>query len=361
MSNEIQKAVEKGIITEQQAEQLLAEMQNNSDSSQEKTATDASSPSLTNAPEDTIDSSEEPLKFIRSFGDIFITIGILFMTITLMIMSFPSVIYIAIIAGYILLSEWLVRKRKLVLPGMMLLTSILWFILTILPYSNKSSTTIGSIYSWGFNASGMLQSASNTAVWAFSACAITGFLYFLRYRLPFSMMAIAFNIGAAFLTWLKPENYSLTLWIMGITTFTIAMVFDSRDPRRQTYLADAGFWLHLLAAPALTHGFLFYLSSNTNLAAQSIQFIALIVYGLLILVALLVDRRAILLASVIYFFFMLSNVVSVGVSFSYINLFLLIGISIVLLGGFWYSLRNTLFGWLANTPIGKWIPPFQLH
>lgn len=333
----LQAAVRQGVITGGQAESLLPMLIDQPVSAQQVT------------PAAEAFHREEPLKFLNNLGDVFIAIGIIFITITALGALPLGWVNLLPIAGYLVLSEWLVKERRMLMPGMVIIVSILLFIGKIMPY--------GSVVREVFDSSDVVQSGRQLAQYSLLACSAAGALYFWRYRLPFSVAASVFMLLMWILLLWQPSNLALTIWLCGLMTFMLAMIFDSRDTCRVSYVSDAGFWLHFLAAPMITHGFIIMVTSSAMIDQAPFQYVVMGFYLLLMFISLLVDRRAILLASITYFILMLTGVISGGISNLKPSLvLLLIGVLVVLMGGFWYSLRRTIFGGLAATPLGRWVP-----
>lgn len=71
---------------------------------------------------------EEPLKFVRSFGDVFITLGIILLLVASNKLAISGYYYLLPAAAFVLLAEWLVKRRRLSLPGIAILIAILFFI-----------------------------------------------------------------------------------------------------------------------------------------------------------------------------------------------------------------------------------------
>ena len=132
---------------------------------------------LSKQPADTLaDSREEPLRFIRGFGDIFITLGIIFLVASINIIDLSGLFYLIPAAGFVLLAEWLVRVRRLALPGMAILLSILFFIYKTITDGSETSTILG-----------------------FSIVAVTSLMFYLRYKMPFSHLPLAASLVAIFI------------------------------------------------------------------------------------------------------------------------------------------------------------------
>jgi hypothetical protein len=152
----------------------------------------------------------------------------------------------------------------------------------------------------GFDEAGLIALA------ALLTCAAVG-LHYWRFRVP---ITVAAGIGSlalaayAFLFALAP-NLVLKLggWIIlaiGLGIFALAMRYDRSDLRRETRRTDIAFWLHLLAAPLVVHSFMLIafggLAEVTLAKASGL----LIVFAAFSVLALLIDRRAILVSALVY-------------------------------------------------------------
>ena len=162
-----------------------------------------------------------------------------------------------------------------------------------------------------------------------TAAAVAATAYFL-------LAVIAPNSVAA---WTTPLFLAL-----GLATFTLAMAYDLRDPARETRLADCAFWLHLAAAPMIVNsamGFV-WTSEQANLAlGDAIGTVALI--AVLAIVALIIDRRAILVAGLIYFGIALSVIINrTGMDEATVTALTVLGLgaALLLLGVGWRKSRH---------------------
>ena len=76
------------------------------------------------------------------------------------------------------------------------------------------------------------------------------------------------------------------------------MWFDMSDPHRVTRRSANGFWLHVVAAPALVNTIA--LSACWSATAPGRNLILLAVLGFFALVAIVIDRRSFLIAAIGY-------------------------------------------------------------
>jgi len=155
----------------------------------------------------------------------------------------------------------------------------------------------------------------------------------------------------------------------GLALFALALAWDMSDPLRQTRRADVAFWLHLLAAPAIVHP-LFALVGLTDwspfaplgrhAATPGIEAggLAFGIYVALGVVALIVDRRALMVSSLAYLLvamnslFQATGALTLSVALSA----LIVGAGLLLLSAFWTAARREAL-WLAPDALRQHLPP----
>ena len=243
-----------------------------------------------------------------------------------------------------LLAEFFTRKRRMALPSILLLVAFVGgvFALCIGPSialieAGDASDRLGAIL---FSVSGIIA-------------AIAGWLHWRRFKVP---IAVAAGAGALAITAIglllaaigpdnldNPENLVLGLvFIAGLSIFAFAMRWDISDRTRQTRRADVAFWLHLLAAPMIAHPVFYALgvtegSDITIGAAIGV----LAVYVAMGLVALAIDRRALLVSALIYVLVALAGLFSRfgAVELNVALTALVIGSALLTLSAFWSPIR----------------------
>ena len=291
------------------------------------------------------DGREEPLRFIRSFGDVFITLGIVFLFASINIINLSGLSYLIAAAGFVLLAEWLVRVRRLALPGMAILLSILFFIYKAITDGSESSILLG-----------------------LSIVAITSLLFYLRYKMPFSHLPLAASLVAMFILAIDVDAFKnpIVFAVSGIVVFSVAMWFDSRDTERASHLSDSGFWLHLLAAPLLVHGLMLTMltSKQTWLGMLSNEIIILCFFAVFFLTALLIDRRAMLISTQLYMIYAITQIFKDNIANTEdIIVFVLIGLGmfVIYFGAYWYKSRRFIFSFLSGKAITQYVPDLNIQ
>lgn len=150
------------------------------------------------------------------------------------------------------------------------------------------------------------------------------------------------------------------LLVCGIGVFALAMRWDMSDPKRQTRRADVAFWLHLAAAPMIAHPIFQMLGVFNNEIGAGVAVIVLALYLLFAGIALAVDRRALLVSSLVYVLYALyslfrsAGAVELGAAFTAF----VIGSALLTLSAFWQPMRRMVVGWLSQ-PMRLRLPPVQ--
>jgi hypothetical protein len=209
-------------------------------------------------------------------------------------------------------------------------------------------------------------------VLASALIAAVSWLLWLRARLPIaiagSVAGIAGTAVSLVAAALFPDTQQLVLLVMficGVAVFTYAMRWDMQDVARTGQESALGFWLHLSAAPLLVNPLFIWLALNVNTGfagsnAFWLALIAVIFYGALAVVALIVDRRALLISGMIYLILAVGYIMSAssGPMAAPTNIAagaMLVGVGLLIVAAFWTSLRSAILplvheAWRARVP-----------
>ncbi len=283
--------------------------------------------------------SEEHMKFVRSFGDVFITLGIVFVAVACAQINMMTWLNIIPLLLLIATTEWLVRGRRLVLPGIALLISSLYFASQLVELSMLNYGLINLIFLTG----------------------LAG-LFYWRYKIPFTLLPIALGFIAMTSVIIEIDllNAQYVLTLYGLIIFCVAMWFDSHDIIRKTRFSDSAFWLHLLAAPLIVHGVMVSLLAATD-SLPFKEVLMITFFSIFFLLALYVDRRALLVSSLSYAIYAVLALSKTN-AFDVENLTLLIiaafGAFIIFFGTYWYKIRNIVFSNTGKFVVSRYVPPF---
>ena len=137
--------------------------------------------------------------------------------------------------------------------------------------------------------------------------------------------------------------------VAGVGVFTLAMWWDRSDRTRTTRRSDVAFWLHLLAAPMIAHPVFHLLgvTSGDNITSGA----AVMVVGIYIvfgLIALAIDRRALLVSALAYVLFAMTELFRTfgAVELNVALTAFVIGSALLMLSAFWQNARAVVVGML---------------
>ncbi len=186
-----------------------------------------------------------------------------------------------------------------------------------------------------------------------AVAAAAAWVHWKRFRVPITVAAGAAAVSAIVIGLMiavlgDPEQYRDPILgvvlVLGIGVFLFAMRWDSSDQARLTRRSDVAFWLHLLAAPMIVHPIFTLLGLNDGHATIGEGFVVVVLYILMGLAALAIDRRALLVSALAYVLFALNELFK---QFGAIELnvaltALVIGSALLLLSAFWHQAREAV-------------------
>ena len=318
-----------------------------------------------------LDPGDEPFELFRGFNEIFIMVGLVILAAgwagvvgwaiygELQTWQSTAIFYAGVSAVLIwLMSEYFVRRRRMVGPAILLATMFA-----------------------GNAAFGFTQQFAQVFMLAqqdFSSLVLPGllsvaavFVYWLRFKVPFAMALIALGLFATallaaatrsgtpetiteFFVFSAESNFAWIVLALGVLTFAVAMYFDGSDPHRVTRRSAQGFWLHLVAAPMIINTVALSLLSNETEAAYTAILGAMAVFAV---VAVVIDRRSFLLAAIAYVVSVLLTLNPALEDEGGALLVLGLGLFLVLLGAFWARIRWAALSALPLGGLRKYLPP----
>ncbi|HEX8665798.1 MAG TPA: hypothetical protein VF744_17425 [Beijerinckiaceae bacterium] len=287
-------AVERQVISAEQAERLRA-------LASERAAADRAEP---------VD--EERLRFVSGFGDVFVTIGLGLFIGSLGYFINVAAGLAAMWAGIAVaawgLAEFFTRVRRMALPSIVLLVVFAVAAFFAFAHGLGATTNRGWLGSdWALGWLGLNRGRPFAIAGAALATVAAAALHYWRFRVPITIAAGAAAVAAALLGLSFALAPAFTaafinplLLACGVSIFAAAMRFDMSDPLRLTRRTDIAFWLHLLAAPLIVHPIVAgFLGARTTLDTPT-AVLVLAVFLALGAVAVLVDRRAMLVSGLTY-------------------------------------------------------------
>lgn len=316
---------------------------------------------------------DEPFKFLSGFRDFFIAVGLLLMVAAFIaVAAFTDNGVLASALGAAAawgMAELVAKRDRLALSSIIV---SLGFISAAGLFAGFSldADWLGANGLSGFASQrGSGQDWRNPAlVGALVSVAAAG-LFYVRFKVPFVLAGLAAATILFFvivINSIAPEwaesNARLILGISGLVTFLAAMRFDASDPARITRRADCGFWLHLIAAPLIVHS-LIGITGASDLSVQTEEALAVfILVAMITLVALVIDRRSMIVSALIYTAAATFATVSAFEGDSdlpiVITLFALATL-VIGLGLLWPLLRRMVMIPFEGTKLAQMVPPWR--
>ena len=326
--------------------------------------------------------NEEQFRLITSFNDIFVTIGVIIMLVAVgaiggaMIsgsepdniwqVTLMGLVPSALVAGTAwFLAEVFTRKRRMALPSIILLLAFVGAIFALI--LSVVVLPFGLIFGPGSfaaaEAAGWEPDQTTGAILVALVLTITGaattfatLLHWRRFMVPVTVATGTAAVVGTFIAIVQITNLITTdgstfpyiipvAFLAGVAVFAFAMWWDMSDRSRTTRRSDVAFWLHMLAAPIIAHTVFSSIGltgDGVTGAGGAIAILAVyIVFGI---VALIIDRRALLVSALAYVLFALAflfrNFGSVELNFA-LTAFV-IGSALLSLSAFWTPIRSAL-------------------
>ena len=253
------------------------------------------------------------------------------------------------------LAEYFTKVRRLALPSIVFLLSFVGGVFGTL--------TTGILGDGGIEAGDSAGAAIMAACAAASAGA--AWLHWRRFQVPITVAAGAVALVGVTLSLLlaivgdqaiERVIYPV-LFFLGLGVFSFAMRWDISDIARTTRRSDVAFWLHLLAAPMITHSIFAMLGLLHGEPGIGKALVVVALYVGMGLIALAVDRRALRVSALGYVVY---AIIALFREFGAISLNValaafVIGSALLLLSAFWHNVRASVIGWLPAS-VGQKLP-----
>ncbi|PCJ75708.1 MAG: hypothetical protein COA53_04390 [Rhodobacteraceae bacterium] len=315
---------------------------------------------------------DEPFELFKGFSEIFVTVGLGilyggFMSVAMLVGN-PVIVMVLSAAITVALAYYFTLKRRMILPSIAL---------AIVFAGSIGGLSVFSLFDLEANTPNGYDVLATATIGA-----IGMLVYFWKFRVPFAMFlfglfgaGIAFSIAGI----IAPESIfasafignadgifdisrnptmAYTMLIFGILAFLGGMSFDLRDPYRISRLSACGFWLHILAAPAIVNVVALSLLNLDGTMGYGLAAVALVIIAI---VALVIDRRSFLTAGIIYIGIILAWALDTGSGddWSIAVTLLVMGASITALGTWWVQLRSVIMRLLPDFPLKNRLPPYE--
>ncbi len=352
-AGDLRAAVASGLIGEAQAASLRA-------MAQDRAGKRAAMPA-----------EDEPFEFFRGFSEIFVSVGLIILMggISALLVWFGGAGILIVLPLIVAAIAWwwatyFTLKRRMNLPSMVLASAfgagVFVSVSAVLAQSNIENRFVVVV--------GGVVAMAAMALWyrrfrlPFSAFMLASFGLIAIYTLTADRAAVETAYGGSFGAGLfdlrNSPQFALATLGFGIITFLAGMWFDTRDPYRLGRHAATGFWLHLMAAPALVNTVALTLYNTGGTGGMVALAVALVGIALL---ALAIDRRSFLTAAIIYIALVLGWIVAgnqgTGIG-QWIAVVILLGAVVTALGTWWVPLRAGIMRALPHFPGKDRLPPY---
>ena len=257
------------------------------------------------------------------------------------------------------LAEFFTRQRRMALPSIILLLAFVGGVF--------GTAAFGTVIAVGEDNLESPQAAMLVFAGSAAIAAAAAWAHWRRFRVPITIAAgiaalVALVLGLVATGFAAPDMteaqmaamrraMEVAALILGVGVFLFAMRWDSSDPRRETRRSDVAFWLHLLAAPLIVHPIFSLLGLTEGTATPFEAAVVVLLYVVLGLAALAIDRRALLVSALAYVLYALNSlfetygVVELNVALTA----LIIGSALLLLSAFWSNARRAVVRPLPET------------
>ena len=301
---------------------------------------------------------EEQFRLLTGFNDIFVSIATLILLFAVAWIgqqagaalglaverNGPSPVGPAAIAAIAWgLALYFTARRRMALPSILLLLAF-----------------VGGVFSAvGFTVLTIMGDAAEPVAGVVAAtagllAAAAAWLHWKRFHVPITIAVgaaavavVAVGLFANALGFERDgvENVLLGfVLLLGIGMFLFAMWWDGSDRARTTRRSDVAFWLHLLAAPMIVHPIFSLLGLTDGNATIGEGLAVVLLYLVLGLTAVAVDRRALLVSALAYVLWALSSLFKQfgAVELNVALTALVIGSALLLLSAFWNQARSAI-------------------
>ena len=311
---------------------------------------------------------DEPFELFRGFADIFVSVGLVLLLSGILGIArlMTDNVFVPVFAAGLcwLFARYFTLRRRMTLPSIVLVTGF------------GISAAFLAAFLWAIPAGDLDGPLAALVVGGLTMAALL--LYYRTFKVPFTLFLVglaglAVVLGVtnsivpdrwesgdftSILDLRQGSGLAIGMLVFGIGAFIGGMWFDMRDPHRLGRWSASGFWLHMLAAPALVNTIVLTLYNVGGSTGYVLMALAL---ALIAVLALVIDRRSFLTAGIGYLGLLIAWAVGQGAAgTSPVLILLILGATITALGTWWVPLRAQLMGALPDFPGKSSLPPYSV-
>jgi MFS family permease len=324
---------------------------------------------------------EEGFRLVSGFNDIFVSIACLLVVFAAAAvgsatrLDFLGGLLVAVAAW--IMAEVFTRRRRMALPSIILLLALvlgLGFAASSLLEQLLPEHLIKQVDHWDGETqrfSYQVHYPWERALFVLAGAAAGGIGALVHWRRFHVAITIAAAVGAlamlvlAAVAAIRNEPIEANpliapaALVCGLGVFAYAMRWNTSDRTRTTQRSDIAFWLHLVAAPLIAHP-LFYWMGVTRGESIGVGMTlgVMAIYLVFAVIALAIDRRALLVSALAYVLFTLAQLFDDygAVKLSVALTALIIGSALLALSAAWATIRRNVIARLPATWRAK-LPP----
>lgn len=302
---------------------------------------------------------EEHFRLLTGFNDIFVAVALALLLAAIGQIGAaitPAMGGVGVAVAAWLLAEYFTRRRRMALPSILLLGAFVGGVV---------AAPVGALVAVEPDFGERLTAAVIAGIALMGVAA--AWAHWRRFMVPITIAAGALAltgaaVALAFVAWPGMDEAALPLLLVaGLAIFALAMRWDISDRARRTRASDVAFWLHLAAAPLIAHPIFHMLGVFEGPVSPPVTAAVLALYLVFAVVALAVDRRALLVSSLAYVLFALyelfrsAGAVELGAAFTG----LVIGSALLTLSAFWQPMRRRVVATLGDAMATR-LPPVAI-
>ncbi|MEZ5710700.1 MAG: hypothetical protein R3E02_15085 [Blastomonas sp.] len=288
---------------------------------------------------------EEHFRLITGFNDIFVSIAIVLLLVatgSLAKLVSENIVGYAVAAIAWALAEYFTARRRMALPSIIL----------VVAFVGGIAASTGALLDIGGSGEDAVNALKLAGVAA--ASAVAAGLHWRRFMVPITIAAMALaaaGIAIALIASVIGNPADVIKWLVfaaGLGIFAFAMRWDMSDLERKTRRSDVAFWLHLVAAPAIAHPIFSQFGVFDGEIGAGVALLVVALYVAFGLVALAIDRRAILVSGLAYVLYALYSLFAIeaNVELGVALAIFVIASALLLLSAFWTNARALVVGGL---------------
>lgn len=324
---------------------------------------------------------EERFRLISGFNDVFVSIACLLVIFAAASLGSTSDAHwpggLLVSAGSWIMAEIFTRRRRMALPSIILLIAFVGGLGIAVAASLEQAIpthTVWEEYTWKGKVERWSQDVHypwQNALMVLGGAVVAGIgalAHWLRFRVAITIAAVTGSLVLLLLSAIAAiRNVPMednpiiapAALLCGLCVFGYAMRWDLSDRNRTTQRADIAFWLHLVAAPLIAHPLFYWMGvthGNSIGAATALGVLA--IYVGFAVIALMVDRLALLVSALAYVLMALTQLFHDygAIQFNVALTALIIGSALLALSAWWHAIRGKVVGILPDR-LRRLLPP----